>query len=368
MSANMHNSILSTPAVADRQPVNHPQLKPLLKIAIDAHLAWHVIAFQEDGSSPKPPQRFKPAEFLKWIQQKLSAGWRVITCYEAGPFGYGLHRQLTALGATNYVIRPRNWDDQYTRVKTDRTDALAMLNALDRFCAGNPKALALVRVPTEADERLRTQSRLRQSLKRDLKMIAQRGRGIALQYGYRLKGKWYGARTWPQLQLPDWLIELLRPLRATLLGLHEQVRLAGQQIEAASTTPLPKGVGPLSEQVIQREVGDWHRFKNRRQISSYFGLCPSQNSSGPRQQLGSITKCGNPRLRWALNELAWRLVMYQPQYRLCKKWRAQIIDPRTAGSRKKQLIVALARGFGVDWWRLKTGQTTPEKLGLIMKP
>ena len=97
MSANMHNSILSTPAVADRQPVNHPQLKPLLKIAIDAHLAWHVIAFQEDGSSPKPPQRFKPAEFLKWIQQKLSAGWRVITCYEAGPFGYGLHRQLTAL-------------------------------------------------------------------------------------------------------------------------------------------------------------------------------------------------------------------------------------------------------------------------------
>jgi hypothetical protein len=36
------------------------------------------------------------------------------------------------------------------------------------------------------------------------------------------------------------------------------------------------------------------------------------------------------------------------------------------GGRKKQLVVALARGFGVDWWRLRTGQTTPEKLGLIM--
>ena len=104
----------------------------------------------------------------------------MVTCYEAGPFGYGLHRHLTALGATNYVIRPRNWDDQHTRVKTDRTDALAMLNALDRFCAGNSKALALVRVPSQAEERLRSQSRLCQSLQRNLKLIAQRGCGLAL--------------------------------------------------------------------------------------------------------------------------------------------------------------------------------------------
>jgi transposase len=367
MSADMNiHKTVSTPAVAATQPVNNIPLKPLLKIAIDAHLAWHVIAMQEEGSSPKPPQRFSPAGLLKWIQQKLAAGWRVITCYEAGPFGYVLHRQLTSLGATNHVIRPRNWDDQHTRIKTDRTDALAMLNALDRFCAGNHKALALVRVPTQAEERIRSESRLRQSLKRDLKMIAQRGRGLALQYGYRLKGKWYGARNWPKLEAPSWLVELLNPLRAALLALHEQVRVAGQQIETRSTVPKPKGMGALSEQVIQREVGDWHRFRNRRQVSSYLGLCPSENSSGSRQQQGHITKCGNPRLRWALCELAWRLLKFQPGYRGCKKWRALIIDPRTPGGRKKQLIVALARNFGVDWWRLRTGQTTPDKLGLIM--
>ena len=39
---------------------------------------------------------------------QIAQGWRVVSCYEAGPFGYVLHRQLTALGATNYVIRPRN--------------------------------------------------------------------------------------------------------------------------------------------------------------------------------------------------------------------------------------------------------------------
>ena len=362
----MHKRILSTPAVAATQPVNNTPIKPLLKIAIDAHLAWHVIALQEEGSSPKPPQRFRPVDLLQWIEQKVAAGWRVVTCYEAGPFGYVLHRQLTALGVTNHVIRPRNWDDQHTRIKTDRTDALAMLNVLDRFCAGNPKALALVRVPTEAEERSRSEGRIRQSLKRDLKLIAQRGRGLALQYGYRLKGKWYGARNWPKLEAPAWLVELLKPLRVALMVLHEQVRVQGEHIESASQVPRPKGMGALSEQIIEREVGNWNRFKNRRQISSYLGLCPSENSSGPRQHQGGVTKCGNPRLRWALCELAWRLLKFQPGYRLCRKWRAQIIDPRTLGGRKKQLIVALARGFGVDWWRIRTGQTTPDKLGLVM--
>ena len=98
---------------------------------------------QYDGEFPKPPQRFTPKDLLAWVQKQIAQGWRVISCYEAGPFGYVLHRQLTALGVTNYVIRPRNWDDQHQRVKTDRTDARAMLNALDRFVAGNPHALAV---------------------------------------------------------------------------------------------------------------------------------------------------------------------------------------------------------------------------------
>jgi transposase len=364
---NNHNPV-STPAVAQMQPVNHavqPQPR-ILKLALDVHLLQHVVAMQYDGEFPKPPQRFKPKDFLVWVRKQIVQGWQVTSCYEAGPFGYVLHRQLTALGVTNYVIRPRNWDDQHKRIKTDRTDALAMLNALDRFVAGNPHALALVRVPTPAQERLRSESRIRQSLKRDLKHLAQRGRGLALQYGYRLKGKWYGVRNWPLLVLPDWLIELLTPLRTAAVALHQQVRLTGQRIEAASVGPRPKGLGALSQQVLEREVGDWHRFSNRRQVGSYLGLCPSENSSGQRQQQGSVTKCGNPRLRWALCECAWRLLKYQPDYRLCRKWRALILAPKTTGGRRKQLIVALARGFGVDWWRVRTGQTTPEKLGLVL--
>jgi len=110
------------------------------------------------------------------------------------------------------------------------------------------------------------------------------------------------------------------------------------------------------------------RFKNRRQVSSYLGLCPSENSSGPRQQQGPITKSGNPRLRWVLCELAWRLLRWQPDYRGVKKWRQHLAGPRTTPAKKKQALLALARTFGVDWWRICTGQTTPEKLGLLMQP
>jgi transposase len=358
----MLNQHSTTPNLTPTQP------KPLLKIALDVHLAWHVIAVQEEGASPKSPQRFKPADFLQWIQQKLTAGYRIVTYYEAGPFGYDLHRQLTALSVTNYVIRPRNWDDQHTRIKTDRTDALSMLNALDRFVAANQKALALVRVPTEAQERQRTQTRLRQSLVRDLKMIAGRAWGLALQYGFRMKGDWYGRRNWPkwQRQLPAWFITLIMPLHDSALFLHDQIKQLTNQIEAASVRPRPKGMGGLTEQLLDREVGDWHRFNNRRQVSSYLGLCPSENSSGPRHQQEHVTKCGNPRLCWALAEMVWRLIRFQPEYRLTKKWKPRLLDPHTTSGRRKQVLVASARGFGMDWWRICIGQTTPEKLGLKM--
>ena len=78
-------------------------------------------------------------------------------------------------------------------------------------------------------------------------------------------------------------------------------------------------MGALSTVVISREICNWQRFNNRRQVSSYTGLCPGEYSSGAKRVARSITRHGNSRLRAALVELAWRLVRYQPQYHAVQK-------------------------------------------------
>jgi len=113
-------------------------------------------------------------------------------------------------------------------------------------------------------------------------------------------------------------------------------------------------------------VADWSRFKNRRQVGSYTGLCPSEDSSGPRRFQGHVNKHGNRRIRPILIECAWRLLYFQPNYRLVRKWRLALCKTRSSGARRKQIIVALARQFAVDWWRIRTGRTTPEALGLAL--
>jgi transposase len=71
----------------------------------------------------------------------------------------------------------------------------------------------------------------------------------------------------------------------------------------------------MTSVIIDREIGNWHRFNNRRQIASYTGLCPGEYSSGHTRLQSCVTKHGNPRLRAALVELAWRMVRFQPRYR-----------------------------------------------------
>ncbi len=79
-----------------------------------------------------------------------------------------------------------------------------------------------------------------------------------------------------------------------------------------------------------------------------------------------MTKHGNPSLRAALVEAAWRLVRFQPQYRAVVKWRQVLAKGTLAtGAARKKTIVAVARQLAVDLWRLRTGQLTPETLGLI---
>jgi len=111
---NNHNAV-TTPAVAVVQPVN----QPVLKLALDVHVQSIVVAAMTEAVL-KPVRHFRPADFLSWVESQRAAGWAIVSCYEAGPLGFTLHRQLAALGATNYVIRPRNGDEHHARATSQR--------------------------------------------------------------------------------------------------------------------------------------------------------------------------------------------------------------------------------------------------------
>ena len=126
---------------------------------MDIHKEKYVVVRQIDQQGPQSPQRFTPQKFLCWVKKQRSLAKRVVSCYEAGCFGYVLHRKLEAMDIENLVVRPRNWDEYGKRVKTDKRDAKELCSHLDRYLAGSEQALCVVRVPTPQQEQERSLSR-----------------------------------------------------------------------------------------------------------------------------------------------------------------------------------------------------------------
>ena len=69
-----------------------------LKLGLDVHADSIVVVRILENSAPQPAQKFTPAKFLTWIKTQLPLAEQVHSCYEAGPFGYGLHRDLVGAG------------------------------------------------------------------------------------------------------------------------------------------------------------------------------------------------------------------------------------------------------------------------------
>lgn len=342
-----------------------------IKLGIDIHAQWLVIVAQYENASPRPPQRFLREGLIAWVETLLRQGHRVHAVYEACGFGFGLCRKLTAMGAHCLVISPQKLDESNSRIKTDGRDARTLCLRLDRYLLGNPHALAVIRIPREEEEQLRHQSRQRDALVRHRSRMQAQGRSLLVSHELPSPSNWWKPQTWGRLQkhLPPWLIPQLEVTRPVLLALDAQIATLSDELELSAPADIPSGVGKLTTVTIGREICDWKRFKNRRQIGSYTGLCPGEYSSGNKRVQGSVTKHGNPRLRSALVELAWRMVRFQPEYPPVQK-RLLILakGAKATGATRKKAIVAVARQLAVDLWRLNTGQTTPERLGLKLNP
>jgi len=351
-------------------PTSHEQTDAkaeVIKLGIDVHQHRYVVASQTDNETMRSSRGFAPEEFVVWAKRLKKKTRRVVACYEAGCFGYVLYRRLVAAGIECLVVAPRKWEQG---VKTDARDARELCSNLDRYLNGNSKALTVVHVPTEEQERRRSLSRQRRSLSDELQRIQNMGTSHGRYYGEHVPADWWKPKVFAELResLSGFLIELLEPWQKVLEVLGRQLKEATAREERqAATEKIPLGVGALTASVLDSEFVDYQRFNNRDAVSSFTGLCPGEASSGGKRRQGSVTKQGNPAIRHFLQEAIWRMFNFQPDYKPIKDWRERIArEGKLSPARKKKMAVAIARRFAVDWWRIKTGRADPEDLGLKM--
>lgn len=335
----------------------------VIKVGIDQHARDVMVCVQLDGALPLRPQRMTAERLVGLMRGLVQAGRKVYCCYESGPCGYGLYRALVAAGAACYVVAPTVTTDG-RKQKSDGIDSGQLVDRLDRYLRGNRKAFTVVTVPSVEQEQRRQEGRLREQLKGTRHQWEARGRSLLLCQGHHVSGAWWKPKRWEELksELSAFLVRELEMVREVILKADELEAARRKELEASAPAQLPKAVGALTWVLLAREVRDWHRFKNRRQVSSYTGLCPSGYQSGTTKRDGSINRYGNPQVRALLIELVWRLARWQPDYPPVRQLVARI----ARGGARRKAAVAAARKLAVDLWRLATGQTTPEKLKLIV--
>src|SRR6266536_6071102 len=237
-----------------------------IKLGIDVHQDYYVVVKQEDGTNPKPAQRFGKEAFFLWTARLRGQGVEFYAVYEACGFGFGLQRALSALGIHCYVVCPQKLDERNKRVKTDGLDAKALCLKLDRFVEGNRDALALVRVPAEKEERSRAIHRQREQLVGARKRLEAQGRSLMVNHGIEPVQNWWKPRTFAALPVPQWMRELLLNSQPILLALQEKIAALTLQLQSVAASNQPRGLGKMTSVIIDREIGDWNRFNNRRQI------------------------------------------------------------------------------------------------------
>lgn len=288
-------------------------------VGLDVHAETIAVAVAEPGGEVRSlgviPNR---PESIRKLVKKLEPAESLRACYEAGPTGYVVYWQLTALGVRCEVVAPTLVPTQAgDRVKTDRRDAEKLARS---YRAGD---LTAVWVPDAAHEALRDLVRAREAAKKDQLRARHRLGKFLLRHGRRPSP---AMAAWTQRHLA-WIrqVQFDQPAQeATRLDyLHEvehavaRIARLEHAIDEAVTTAPPRmrtviealqalrGIARISAVTIVAEVGEFSRFARAPQLMGYGGLGAREDSSGARIRRGGITKTGNAHLRRIVIEAAW---------------------------------------------------------------
>jgi transposase len=257
-----------------------------------------------------------PTALSKLLKDISPNGEVVSYCYEAGPCGYGIYRQISGSGHQCSVVAPSLIPSKPgDRVKTDRRDSenLARLHR-----AGE---LTSVWVPDQEQEAIRDLTRAREDMKHLERQARQRLCAFLLRHGQRYEG---GKSKWTQAYW-RWLehVKFSHRVQQTVFQEYidsvkqQQQRVADleQTMHEAMTdwrlAPVVeslmalRGCRLITAMTVMAELGDITRFNSPRQLMKYLGLVPSEYSSGSKTRRGGITKTGNGHVRRVLMEAAW---------------------------------------------------------------
>ena len=322
----------------------------------------------------------RPSEIGKLAAKLAQAhgGELILFCYEAGPCGYEVYRQLTALGFDCEVVAPsRIPKAPGERIKTDRRDA-GKLARLSR--SGE---LTGVWVPDEEQEAMRDLVRARADFKNAERKTRQQLGAFLLRHGrHWSRSRWTLAHyAWLDgLRFErDWQEWAFREYLDAVRAASDRVAALTKQLDDAlpswSMAPVVRslvalrGVDRITAMTLLSELGDVSRFDSPWQLMAYVGLVPSEHSSGARRHQGGITRTGNGHVRRTLVESAWsyrfparrtahlerkaaaasdeaKEIAWKAQRRLCGRYRHLL----QAGKNSKQANVAVARELSGFVW------------------
>src|SRR6202051_3726759 len=325
-------------------------------IGVDYSPSLQTIAFlmEETGECGEQELHHSDGQAEKFYRDLKQRGISVQVGMEATGYARWFERLLAELKYELWVGDPAQIRAARVRKqKTDRRDAGHILKLMveDRF----PR----VWVPSPENRDLRQLLWHRHRLVQMRTRIMNQLQALAMNEGYRWKKKLFSEQGRAQLEklsLATWasrrrqeLLELLDRMNPTI---EELTAAAEQEVkkrpEALRLMTHP-GVGPLTALAYVLIIGTPERFHCGKQIGTYVGMIPSEDSSARKQRLGHISKQGNSLLRFLLVEAAQAAARSNPQ------WRSRYIH--LAMRRHKSIAkVAMGRKLGVRlYWMWRNG-------------
>lgn len=354
-------------------------------VAFDTAKLKHAVAVAEGGRAGEI--RFvgevenRPSTIERLIKKLGRRYKKLQVCFEAGPTGYGLYRQMKALGHDCLVVAPALIPRRSgERVKTNRRDALTLARL---FRAGELRG---VWVPDEVHEAVRDLVRGRMTAAEDVRRKRQQLLSFLLRHGRIFTGgdhwtrahrRWLAEQSFDhpaqQIVFQDGVaaiedaVERRRRLEEQLANLVPKWSMA----PVVAAYQAMRGVSFLVAVTFASEIGDVRRFDRPRQLMSFLGLVPAERSTGETVRRSGLTLAGNRRARRVLVEAAWsyrhparvsqtlrtrlealpktvRDIAWKAQVRLCGRYRRL----NAAGKKLPVIIAAIAREMAAFLWAI----------------